>query len=84
MTPPLWSSGQSFWLQIQRSAFDSLRCQFFREVVGLERGPFRLVSTTEDLLVRKSSGSGLENQHYGHRESAALTTRQPSIRKSWH
>jgi hypothetical protein len=33
--------------------------------VGLERGPFSLVSTTEELLERKSSGSGLENRDYG-------------------
>jgi hypothetical protein len=37
--PPLWSSGQSFWLQIQRSGFDSRRYQIFWEVVGLEQGP---------------------------------------------
>jgi hypothetical protein len=43
--PPLWSSGQSSWLQIQRSEFDSLHCQIFWEVVGLERGPHSLVST---------------------------------------
>jgi hypothetical protein len=30
------------------------------EVVGLERRPLNLVSTTEELLERKSSGSGLE------------------------
>jgi hypothetical protein len=28
--------------------------------VGLERGPLSLVSTTEELLGRKNSGSGLE------------------------
>jgi hypothetical protein len=28
--------------------------------VGLERGPLSLVSTTEELLDRKSSGFGLE------------------------
>jgi hypothetical protein len=27
--PPLWSSGQSSWLQIQRSRFDSRRYQIF-------------------------------------------------------
>jgi hypothetical protein len=32
----LWSSGQSSWLQIQRSGFDSRRYQIFREVVGLD------------------------------------------------
>jgi hypothetical protein len=30
--------------------------------VGLERGPLSLVSTTEELLERKSSGSALENR----------------------
>jgi hypothetical protein len=31
--------------------------------VGLERGPLNLVSTTEELLGRKSSGSGLETEN---------------------
>jgi hypothetical protein len=42
--------------------------QIFREVVGLERGPLSLVSTTEELLERKCSGSGLENREYGRRD----------------
>jgi hypothetical protein len=66
--PPLWDSGQSSWLQIPRSAFDSRRYQIFWEVVGLERGPLSLVSTTEELLQRKSSGSGLESGEYGRRD----------------
>jgi hypothetical protein len=33
--------------------------------VGLERGPLSLVRITEELLGRKSSGSGLENREYG-------------------
>jgi hypothetical protein len=33
--------------------------------VGLERGPLSLVSTIEDPLGRKSSGSGLESREYG-------------------
>jgi hypothetical protein len=40
--------------------------------MGLERGLLSLVSTIEELLVRKVSGSGLEIREYG------------SIRKSWH
>jgi hypothetical protein len=63
--PLLWSSGQSSWLQIQRSCLDSRRYQLFWEVVCLERGPLSLVSTTEELLGRKSSGSGVENREYG-------------------
>jgi hypothetical protein len=39
-----------------------------REVVGLERGPLSLVSTSGVLLERKSSGSGLENREYGYRD----------------
>jgi hypothetical protein len=33
--------------------------------VGLERNPLRLVSTTEELLGRKSSGSVEETGEYG-------------------
>jgi hypothetical protein len=41
--------------------------------VGLERGPLSLVSTTEELLERKSSGYVLESREYGGRD-ATLTT----------
>jgi hypothetical protein len=46
-------SGQSSWLQIQRSGLDSQSYQIFWEVVGLERGLLSLVSTTEELLEEK-------------------------------
>jgi hypothetical protein len=36
--------------------------------VGLERGPLSLVSTIEELLGRKSSGSGLERREYSRRD----------------
>jgi hypothetical protein len=39
-----------------------------KKVMGLERGPLSLVSTTEELLDRKSSGSFLENREYGRRD----------------
>jgi hypothetical protein len=51
--PPLWSSGQSSCLHIQRPGFDSRPYQIFWEVVGLEFGPLSLVSTIEELLERK-------------------------------
>jgi hypothetical protein len=76
---PLWSSDQSFWLHIQMSGFDSRRYQIFLDVVDLKRGPLSLLSTIEELLERKRSGSGLENRDYCHGESAALI----SV-KSWH
>jgi hypothetical protein len=42
----------------------------FREAVSLERGPLSLVSAIEELLGRKSSGSGLENREYGRRNQS--------------
>jgi hypothetical protein len=56
-----------FWVQIHRSGFDSRRHQIFGEVVVLEWGPLNLVSTTEELLGRKSNGSDLETREYGRR-----------------
>jgi hypothetical protein len=42
--------------------------QIFWEVVGLERGPLSLVSTIEELLEGKSSGSGLESLDYDRKD----------------
>jgi hypothetical protein len=36
--------------------------------MGLERGSLSLVSTTEEVLERKSSSSGLEIREYGRRD----------------
>jgi hypothetical protein len=58
---------QSFWLQIKRSRFYFLHYEIFW-VVGLERCPLSLVSTTEELLGRKTSGSGLEIREYGRKD----------------
>jgi hypothetical protein len=44
--------------------FDSRRNHIFREVVGLERGPLSVLSTTEQLLERKSSCFSLEIREY--------------------
>jgi hypothetical protein len=66
--PPLWSGGQGFWLRIQGFGLDSRRYQVVWEVVGLERGPFGLWSTTGELLEGKGGGCGLESWEYGRRE----------------
>jgi hypothetical protein len=66
--PPQLSSGQSSWLQILRSRFDSRRCQIFWEVVGLERGPLSLVSAIKELLWRNSNGPGLESRDCGRKD----------------
>jgi hypothetical protein len=65
---PLCFSGQSPWLQIQRTGFDSRSYKISWEVVGLERGPLGLVSITEEVLERKSIGSGLESRECGRRD----------------
>jgi hypothetical protein len=68
--PPLWSSGQSSCLQIQRPRFDSRCYQILWELVGLERGALSFVNTIEELLEIKSNGSDLENRDNGRRDSS--------------
>jgi hypothetical protein len=52
----------------QRSGFDSRLYQVSWEIVGLERGPFSVVSTIEELFGRRSSGSRQEIRDYGRRD----------------
>jgi hypothetical protein len=59
--PPLWSNGQSSWLQAQRFRVRFSLLPDFLSSMGLERCPLGLVRINEELLERKSSGSGLEN-----------------------
>jgi hypothetical protein len=47
--------------------FDSRPYYIFWKVGSLGRGPLSLVRPTEELLERKSSGSGLENRDYNGR-----------------
>jgi hypothetical protein len=61
----LWSDGHIPGNISRGPGFDSRRYQILYEVVGLEWGPLSLVSTTEELLGRDSSGSGLEDREYG-------------------
>jgi hypothetical protein len=66
---PLWSSGQSSWIQIQRSRVRFPGIQDFLRSSGVERGPLNLVSITKELLEWESSGSRSRNPK--------LTTRVP-------
>jgi hypothetical protein len=66
--PPLWSSGQSSWLQIWRPGFDSRHYQKKKKVAGLERGALSLVSTTEELLDRKVGLLSRKARIYGRRD----------------
>jgi hypothetical protein len=76
---PLWSSGQSSWLQIRGPGFDCGHYQKIK-VAGLERGPLSLVSTTEELLDRKVAAPvyKTENTAMGIGRADHVT---PSIRK---
>jgi hypothetical protein len=65
---PLWSSGQSSWLQIQMSGFDSQRYHIFWGVVDLERGPLSLLRIVEGLF-QGNGGSGLETDIIGCEDS---------------
>jgi hypothetical protein len=49
--PPLWSSGQSSWLQIRKPGFDSRH--YHKKSSGSGTGTLSLMSTTEELLDRK-------------------------------
>jgi hypothetical protein len=53
----------------------------FWEVLRLERDPLSLVSTTEEVHKRKSSGSGLEIREYG-RADAKVGSDFPDKRRS--
>jgi hypothetical protein len=67
-----------------RGSWFESRSNQILSVVGLEGGPLSLVRITEELLGREIDGSGLENRDLLPWGSAALTTRNPSIRKSWY
>jgi hypothetical protein len=64
--------------------FDSRRYQIFRVAVGPEQGLLSLVRTNEELLEREVEAPVQKTEIDDRRGSAALTTRHPSIHKSWH
>jgi hypothetical protein len=71
--PPVWSSGQSFWLHIQRSRVRFSALPDLLRSSGLQRGPLSFLNTIEELLGRKSSVSGLGSRDYVCRGSTMLT-----------
>jgi hypothetical protein len=84
----IWTASVAYWSQFLATdpevwvRFPTL--PDFLKVVVLERDPFSLVITVEELLGRKSSGSSLGSRDYDHKGSDTLTTRHPSGRKRWH
>jgi hypothetical protein len=62
---------------MQSPGLDFRHYQIFWEIVGLERGPLSLVSTTEELLGRNGIGSGLEIREYGRGDPLRWTRDTP-------
>ena len=60
--PPLWSSGQSFWLQIQRSRVRFSALPDFLSSSGSGTGSTQPREVNWGTTWIKSSGSGLENR----------------------
>jgi hypothetical protein len=65
LRPLLFSSGESSWLQTQRSRVRFPALPDFVRSSGSGTSPLSLVTTTEELLGRTSSGSDSENREYG-------------------
>jgi hypothetical protein len=80
MRPPLWFMVRVLDYRCRVPGFDSRALQ--KKVVGLERDPLCLMSTTEELLDRKVAAPVLktENTAVGIRHADHVA---PSIRKSW-
>jgi hypothetical protein len=79
--PPLWSNGQSSWLQIRRPGLDPGTT--IKKSNGSGTGSLSLVSTIEELLDRKLAAPILKT------ENTAVEIRHadhvaPSIHKRWH
>jgi hypothetical protein len=60
--PPLFSSGQSSWLQIQRSRVRIQALPDFPSSGGSGTGSGQPLENNEELLKRKSNDSSLENR----------------------
>jgi hypothetical protein len=62
--PPLWSSGQSSWLQIQRPGFRFPALPDFLRSSGSGTGSTQPREYNWGATWKKSSGSGLESREY--------------------
>jgi hypothetical protein len=81
---PLWSSGQTSLRQTQRSRIRVPALPHFLSSSGSGTESTQPPEDKWGATWMKSSGSGLVTDINGRGVSAALTTRHPSIHKSWH
>jgi hypothetical protein len=79
--PPLWSSGQSSWLQIQRIRVRFPALPDFLRNSGSGTGSTQPLSTTEELFEWKSSGSGSRKPRLTAIRNRCADHATPSIRK---
>jgi hypothetical protein len=77
MRPPLWSSGQSFWLQIQGSWVRFPALPDFLRSSGSGTGSTQPRRTTEELLGRKVAAPVKKTRINDPGGSVALTTQHP-------
>jgi hypothetical protein len=75
--PPLWSSGQSSWLQIQMSQVRFPALPHFLRSSGSGTGSTQLLEDNCGATCKDSSGCGLENRNQRPSGFVALTTRHP-------
>jgi hypothetical protein len=82
--PPLWSSDQSFWLQIQRSPVRFPALPDFLRSSGPGAGSTHPLRITEELLQWKYSCSGSRKLRLTAVGIRWADHAWPSIRKIWH
>jgi hypothetical protein len=82
--PPLWSIGQTSWLQTQKPWVRFPVLPDFLSSNGSGTGSTQPLGINEELLERKVAAPVYKTEINGHGGSAALTMRHLSILKSWH
>jgi hypothetical protein len=81
---PLWSSGQSSWLQIQRTRVQFSALPDFLRSSGSGTGSTQPREDNWGVIWIKSSGSGSRKSRLTFVGICCANQATPSVRKSWH